>query len=44
MMLQIIDLCPLFDFSDLEHTNKDRIPVVSMTRDLKNDPTPGAKA
>nr|CAB3470866.1 unnamed protein product [Digitaria exilis] len=29
---------------DLEHTTKDRIPVVSMTRDLKNDSTPGAEA
>ncbi|CAN6194353.1 unnamed protein product [Urochloa humidicola] len=29
---------------DLEHTNKESIPVVSMTRDLNNDYTLGAKA
>ncbi|CAN6201122.1 unnamed protein product [Urochloa humidicola] len=29
---------------DLEHTNKEGVPVVSMTRALKNDSTPGAKA
>ncbi|RLM54303.1 protein gamma response 1 [Panicum miliaceum] len=29
---------------DLEHTNKESIQVVSMTRDLKNDSAPGAKA
>ncbi|OEL27649.1 Protein gamma response 1 [Dichanthelium oligosanthes] len=29
---------------DLEPTNKESIPFVSMTRDLKNDSTPGAKA
>lgn len=29
---------------DLEHTNKERIQVLSNTRDLKNDSAPGAKA
>ena len=31
-------------FSDLEHTNKECIQVLSNTRDLKNDSAPGAKA
>ena len=50
MMLRIIDwtyvfiLSSLLDFSDLEHTSKESIQVVSMTRDLKNDTAPGGKA
>jgi len=50
MMLRIIYwtyvfiLSSLLDFSDLEHTDKESMQVVSMTRDLKNDSAPGAKA